>query len=124
MEQVNAVVDTNILIDYLNGSDSARRELESFEVLHLSIISWMEVLVGASDIEEESEIREFLRRFRIHPVDEGVAERAVEIRRRDKIRLPDAIIWATAQQLGVLLVTRNKRDFPGNHPGVRIPYNL
>ncbi len=120
---MNAVVDTNILVDYLNGSDSARRELESFEVLHISLISWMEILVGASDTDEESEIREFLRRFRVHPVDEGVTERAVEIRRRDRIRLSDAIIWATAQQLGVLLVTRNTRDFPGNHPGVRIPYD-
>jgi len=124
VESVNAVVDTNILIDYLNGSPEARRELESFETVYISLISWMEVLVGASDGDEESEIREFLRRFRIHPVDEGVAERAVELRRRDKIRLPDAIIWATAQHLGLLLVTRNTRDFPGNDPGVRMPYSI
>ena len=121
---MNAVVDTNILIDYLNGSEDARRELESFEAVYISLISWMEILVGAAEGEEESEIREFLRRFRVHPVDEGVAERAVEIRRREKIRLPDAIIWATAQHLGTLLVTRNTRDFPANHPGVRIPYTI
>lgn len=119
---MNAVVDTNILIDYLNGSPKARRELDSFETVYISLISWMEILVGAAEGDEESEIREFLRRFRVHPVNEGVAERAVEIRRRDRIRLPDAIIWATAQHLGLLLVTRNIRDFPKNHPGVRIPY--
>ncbi len=124
MEPVNAVVDTNILIDYLNGSGEARHELDAFESVHISLISWMEILVGAAEGDEESEVREFLRRFRVHPVDEGVAEMAVEIRRRDKIRLPDAIIWATAQQLGLLLVTRNTRDFPGNHPGVRIPYSI
>lgn len=121
---MNAVIDTNILIDYLNGSPEAKRELDVFEVIHISLISWMEVLVGAKEGEEESEIREFLRRFKIHPVDEGVAERAVEIRRADKIRLPDAIIWATAQHLGLILVTRNTRDFPGNHPGVRFPYTI
>lgn len=119
---MNAVVDTNILIDYLNGSDEARRELDSFDAIYISLISWMEILVGAQG-DDESEIREFLRRFRVHPVDDGVAERAVEIRRRDKIRLPDAIIWATAQHLGLMLVTRNKRDFPASHPGVRIPYS-
>ncbi len=124
MEPVNAVVDTNILIDYLNGSQDARNELDFFDAVHISLISWMEVLIGAAEGDEESEVREFLRRFRVHPVDEGIAERAVEIRRRDKIRLPDAIIWATAQQLGLLLVTRNTRDFPGNHPGVRIPYSI
>ena len=121
---MNAVVDTNILIDYLNGSAKARREIDSFETLYISLVSWMEILVGAAEGEEESEVREFLRRFRVYPVDEGVAERAVEIRRQEKIRLPDAIIWATAQHLGLLLVTRNIRDFPRNHPGVRIPYHI
>lgn len=124
MEPVKAVVDTNILIDYLNGSEKARRELDSFEELYVSIITWMEILVGAAEGEEESEIREFLRRFQVYGIEEGVAERAVDIRRREKLRLPDAIIWATAQQLGALLVTRNTRDFPSRNPGIRIPYQL
>jgi len=124
VEPVNAVVDTNILIDYLNGSSKAKHELDAFETIYISLISWMEILVGANEGEEESAIREFLRRFRVHPVDEGVAERAVEIRRKYKVRLPDAIIWATSQQLGILLVTRNTRDFPRNDPGVRVPYHL
>lgn len=121
---MNAVFDTNILIDYLNGSGKAQRELDSFETLHLSVVSWMEVLVRAAEGDEEAEIREFLRRFQVHSVNEGIAERAVQIRRAEKIRPPDAIIWATAQQLGVILVTRNTRDFPRNHPGVRVPYNI
>ena len=122
MASVKAVIDTNILIDYLSGSEKAKQELDAFEELYISLITWMEILVGANEGDEESTIREFLRRFRVHPVDEGVAERAVDIRRREKIRLPDAIIWATAQQLGALLVTRNTRDFPARHPGIRIPY--
>ena len=121
---MKAVVDTNILIDYLNGSDKAKQELEAFDELYISLITWMEILVGAAEGEEEAEIREFLRRFRVEPIDEGVAERAVDIRRSQKLRLPDAIIWATAQQLGVLLVTRNSRDFPVKHPGIRIPYRI
>lgn len=123
MEPVKAVVDTNILIDFLTGSLKARRELESFDEIYISLVSWMEVLASATD-EEEPEIREFLRRFRVHDVDQGVAERAVDIRRREKIRLPDAIIWATAQHLGMMLVTRNTRDFPAKHPGIRIPYRI
>jgi len=34
------------------------------------------------------------------------------------------IIWASARHAGVLLVTRNSRDFPPDHPGVRIPYKV
>jgi predicted nucleic acid-binding protein len=121
---MNAVVDTNILVDYLNGSTKARSELDRFETIYISLVSWMEILIGAAEGDEESEVRAFLRRFQIYPLDEGVAERAVEIRRREKIRLPDAVIWATAQQLGLLLVTRNSRDFPSRDPGIRIPYKL
>lgn len=121
---MNAVVDTNILIDYLNGSTKARGELARFETIFISLISWMEILIGTAEGDEETQVRAFLGGFQIYPVDEGVAERAVEIRRREKIRLPDAVIWATAQQLGLLLVTRNSRDFPSRDPGIRIPYKL
>jgi hypothetical protein len=36
--------------------------------------------------------------------------------------LPDAIILATAQAQGVVVVTRNKKDFKG--PNIRVPYEL
>jgi predicted nucleic acid-binding protein len=120
---MNAVFDTNVLIDYLNGSTEARHELESYETVTISVVSWIEILVGASE-HEEAEIREFLRRFRVHTVNAGVAGRAVDIRRQSGIRIPDAIIWATAQHLGLILVTRNTRDFPHDHPGIRVPYRL
>jgi predicted nucleic acid-binding protein len=57
-------------------------------------------------------------------LDRAIAERAVAIRREKRIRLPDAIIWATAQIHSLLLVSRNTRDFPANDPGVRVPYLL
>ena len=121
---MKAVFDTNILIDYLNGSIKAKRELESFDERHISLVTWMEILVGARAGDEESKVRDFLHTFEVYPVDAGVAERAVEIRRSEKLRLPDAVIWATAQHLGALLVTRNTRDFPERDPGVRVPYRI
>jgi predicted nucleic acid-binding protein len=121
---MNAVVDTNILIDYLNGSTKARGELDRFERVSISIVTWMEVLVGVEVGGAEEAVRAFLRRFDVQPIDPGIAERAVEIRRKNRIRLPDAIIWATAMHLGVVLVTRNSRDFPPSDPGIRVPYRL
>ncbi len=53
-----------------------------------------------------------------------MAERAVELQQSRRIRLPDALIWATAQVHGLLLVTRNTRDFPADDPGVRVPYGV
>jgi predicted nucleic acid-binding protein len=41
-----------------------------------------------------------------------------------KIRVPDAIILATARVESLLLVTRNTRDFPADLPGIRVPYRI
>ena len=38
--------------------------------------------------------------------------------------LPDAMVLATAQINGSILVTRNTKDFPANLPGIRVPYTL
>jgi predicted nucleic acid-binding protein len=51
-----------------------------------------------------------------------VATEAVAIRKQARIKLPDAIIWATARLEDRVLVTRNKKDFSPSDPGVRIPY--
>jgi hypothetical protein len=40
------------------------------------------------------------------------------------MKLPDAIIWASAQANAMLLVTRNTKDFPATDPGVRVPYRI
>jgi hypothetical protein len=52
-----------------------------------------------------------------------IAERAVALRRARRVKLPDALIWATAETQGALLVTRNTKDFPADAPGIRVPYS-
>ncbi len=115
--------DTCILIDYLRGVAPARAECERHADRAISIITWMEVLAGA-DAASEDDIRSFLLNFHPLPLVQGVAERAVAIRRSRRIKLPDAIIQATSESDGRLLVTRNARDFPAGTAGVRIPYTL
>lgn len=44
---VKALFDTNILIDFLNAVPHAREELALYKDKAISVISWMEVLVGA-----------------------------------------------------------------------------
>lgn len=120
---VGALFDTNILIDHLNGIPQARAEIERFESRAVSIITWMEVMVGAyADLVEPT--RRFLEGFDVIALDDEIANRAVALRRAHRIKLPDAVIWATAQTAGRLLVTRNTKDFPPNDPGVREPYTL
>ena len=121
---MKALFDTNILIDYLTGIEVARLEIERFPGAMISIISWMEVMVGAKSYEEEAVVKAFLSRFKLLPVSQAVAERAVAIRRETRIRLPDAIIRASAEVESALLVSRNTKDFPEGEPWVRVPYRL
>lgn len=119
---MKVLFDTNILIDYLNGIEKARTEIERHEQRLVSVVTWMEVLAGARDEAEEDVIDMFLRDFRIVDLTRRIARDAVEIRRTRRIRLPDAIVWASARAESALLVTRNTKDFPKDDPGLRVPY--
>lgn len=118
---VGALFDTNIIVDYLNGIPEARDELDRYADKAISIITHMEVMIGA-DAGVEEATRAFLAGFELVPLDGTVAERAIALRRHHRMKLPDAVVWASAQVNDLLLVTRNTRDFPSDDPGVREPY--
>lgn len=120
---MKAVFDTNILVDFLRGLPQAKAELALYQSRAISVMSWMEVMVGATP-ETESAARAFLQSFDLLHIEGKIAECAVLIRKTRRIKLPDAIIWATAEVHQCLLVTRNTRDFDPNEPGVRVPYIL
>ncbi|MFA9460455.1 type II toxin-antitoxin system VapC family toxin [Thiohalorhabdus methylotrophus] len=121
---MNAVFDTNILVDYLNGVHQAAEELQHYSQRLISQITWMEVMVGCRTVEEENIVRGFLETFDVIPLEAKVAESAVMLRRGNRLKLPDAVILATAECRQALLVTRDSKDFPVDGPGIRIPYQL
>lgn len=120
---MRALFDTNILIDFLNGVDAARRELARYSAPAISVITWIEVMVGAK-AEAETETRRFLAGFEQIGVRPDIATRAVTLRKLDRMRVPDAIILATAQTENIILVTRDTKEFSADMPGIRIPYRL
>ena len=120
-----ALLDTNILIDYLAGIAQARAEVERYAMPAISIITWIEVMAGATPDDEQVR-RDFLATFIVLPLTMEVAERASEIRRNwtPRLKVPDSIILATAQLDDLLLVTRNSKDFPAKERDVRVPYKV
>ena len=120
---VKALFDTNILIDYLNGIPQARAELALYEDKFISVISWMEVMAGAN-ADVETGTRGFLGSFGLLGITPPIAELAVRLRRQRRLKLPDAIIYASAEANSLLLVTRDAKDFAVNSPFVRVPYEL
>ncbi|KQS04337.1 twitching motility protein PilT [Sphingomonas sp. Leaf357] len=116
--------DSNILIDALNGEVRAHTEIARATQRWISRATWIEVL---SRIEGDTMpvVLRFLAGFEIDELDIEIADRAAALRReRRRLKLPDAVILASAQANGRILVTRNTKDFPVNMPGIRIPYTL
>lgn len=118
------VFDTNILIDYLLGKQPAKEELARFPKARISAVTWIEVMVGAHDVNEELHLKKFLAAFEWIPLDAAVAETAALLRSAYRLRLPDAVIWASAKICDAILITRNTNDFPAGEPDIRFPYAL
>lgn len=116
--------DTNIIVDALHQRPKAWAELQRVSRAWISRMTWIEVLAGVPET-ARSETEEFLRLFGLSEIDEEVARRAAALRhQRRGLKVPDAIIFASAQVRGRILVTRNTKDFPPNMPGIRVPYIL
>jgi predicted nucleic acid-binding protein len=116
------LLDSNILIDVLNGHREAQVEWESHEGVAISVLTWIEVMAGAREQDREGTLR-FLRRHRKIAITDAIAVETVRLRREQRLKLPDSVILATAIAENLVLVTRNTRDF-GSSERVRIPYKL
>lgn len=104
------ILDSNIII-YL----SQNRILTDDLILDknnyfISAITYMEVLGYKFDsIDEEKIVRDLLNLFNIIYVDEKITGKVVEIRRQNKIKLPDAIICATAMVHKATLFSNDRK---------------
>ena len=121
---MKAVFDTNILIDYLNGFEAASKELFLYQIRIISIITYIEIMVGAKNAEEEKTIRGFVSSFRVHDLTNAIANETVSLRQNHRLKVPDAIVYATARVEGCLLVSRNTKEMKSDWPDVRVPYKI
>ena len=121
---VKVLFDTNILIDYLNGVSSASEELALYDDKAISVISWIEVMVGTNSKTEKITQDWLKSAFTIISIEEKISYRSIGVRKMHKMKLPDAIIYATAMETGRLLISRNTKYFSPNDPMVREPYKI
>jgi hypothetical protein len=100
------LLDTDVCIDHLEGTARlpGRRA-----TLAYSVVTRAELLAGPEAQHEPA--RRLLAPLREIPVDRRVAERAGALRREAGLRLPDALVAATALVHHLTLHTRNLRDF-------------
>lgn len=107
MNGIDFLADTNALIYLLNGNSCMVPYLE--KNLALSIISTMELLSfsGITETEEQS-IRALIDDCKEIILSNEIKEKAIEIRKKYKIKLPDAIVAASALVNNLPLITADK----------------
>lgn len=101
----DVLVDTDVFIDHLRGAVELKLGKHR---LHYSVITRAELYAGTAATNVVAVLLGSLREL---PVDRAVAEGAGRIRREAGLRLPDALIAATAIAHDLQLATRNRRDF-------------
>ncbi len=102
-------IDTDVFIDHLRGAVELRPARHR---VHYSEVT-RELFAGNTATDLSSRL---LAPFRELPIDRAIAERAGRIAREFSVRLPDALIAATAIEHGLSVVTRNRRHFePPRH---------
>lgn len=119
-----ALLDTNILIDSLNSFIPAEQTLREYSRASISIVTWIEVMSGARTQNSLEQTERFLAGFPRLDITPPIAAAAAGLRRVHRLKLPDAVIWATARCHNALLVTRDAKAFPESDPFVHIPYRV
>lgn len=111
------LVDTDVMIWFLRGNAKAAGALDALERIHLSVVTYIELVQGMRDKTELRALRETLRDWAIPvvPIDEDISTRAAfyveEHFHASGLRLADALIAATAINLGLPLLTANTKHY-------------
>lgn len=81
------------------------------DIPKISVITKIEVLGFRTSVEDELLLTDFTNDCLILPITEEVTDKTIELRKDYKIKLPDALIAATALVYGFTIVSRNISDF-------------
>lgn len=124
------LLDTNAVINYLDAS----LPIAGMQLLNtvvddepiISVVTKIETLgFNFKVVEEEAIIETFINGSTILDLNNDIVNKTIAIRKSKKIKLPDAIIAATALVYGLVLISRNTSDFK-NIEGLQLidPYSL
>jgi predicted nucleic acid-binding protein len=110
------LLDTNVIIYYLQGYyevEAVFADIESgIAEGKISVITKIEALAFPGlTYKEEGRVKQFLMNFEVVELTDGVIERAIGLRKQYKVRLPDALVAATAMEKEAVLITRNVKNF-------------
>jgi len=106
------VLDTNIVIYAARPDGGTFRPLLKEPAATISVVTRIEAFgyprISAA---EEKRIEDLLASLTEADLDDRIVRRAIELRQQRRMDIADAVIAATALELGVALVARNVADF-------------
>lgn len=110
------LIDTNVVIEFLGGKLSITgsnwlQNLVDVHLCNLSIINKIELLGYNGSIDEMQTVQDFVDATNIISLSDVVVDKTIYLRKNYKIKLPDAIIAATALEYNFSLITRDISDF-------------
>ena len=109
--------DTNIFIWAQRGNRRAVSAMERAPERSLSVLTYMELLQGATNSRQHAQVKDFFTTFDFHilPLTENIGHRAAiyveEYGLASGLRAADAIIAATATEHHLVLVSSNVKHF-------------
>ena len=119
---MNALIDTDLLLDYLKGEKRAATAMESCRHRSISVITWLE-LMAACPAGLDEPTRGFLRSFERLSVSESIADEALRLMAtRQGLGLAHALTWASANVNQLVYVTTDARWLTKVDSNVVVPY--
>lgn len=104
------ILDSNIVIYLSQKKLSIDEVFEDDKDYCISLVTYMEILsYNFPSKEEEAFVRKLLSLFRIIDITKTIAKEVIELKKKRKIKLPDAIIVATAIVENAVLYTNDKQ---------------
>ncbi|AEF83336.1 type II toxin-antitoxin system VapC family toxin [Leadbettera azotonutricia] len=122
MAKARFTPDSSILISHINKAlDLSFLDAQGESDQYASIIASIEVLSKPNMLQEEQkEVEDFLARFVEIPITDPIKYETIAIRRSTKLKLPDAVIAATAVILNATLLSNDPHLLNLRWPGLTV----
>jgi len=116
-----AYLDTNIIVGFFKGEDAIKAALERFDSLKIPATAYAEFMVGLKQESQRQAVDHVIDAlFEIVHSDRQICHEAATLRRTMRLKMPDAMIYATVKARGGVLITRDK-DFDEKAEDVYVP---
>jgi predicted nucleic acid-binding protein len=104
MSGTNFLLDTNVIINHLNGNKNVEALLDG-ALLYISAITFTELISKNLPQSESIILSDYLQTVHVIHTNDFICKLSAEIRKKSKLKLPDAIIAATSIFLHIPLVS-------------------